>query len=122
MIGHGPEGGGPDLLGALAAGTLNPSAGARPAGRAGGGEEPEDLVCSRRGCTAHARFALEWNNPRIHAPERVKTWLACPAHRPFLDDFLSARGLLRRTRPLEPSAPGATEAPSPQTHQEHLRP
>ncbi|GAA3785080.1 hypothetical protein GCM10022379_59340 [Micromonospora maritima] len=40
-------------------------------------------------------FQLRWHNPRLHAPERRKTWLACPAHRASLGDFLDARGFLR---------------------------
>jgi hypothetical protein len=34
---------------------------------------------------------VHWRNPRIHGPERVKTWLACDAHRVFLRDYLEAR-------------------------------
>ena len=83
---------------------------------------PERPVCSRRGCTAEAAWALEWNNPRVHAPDRVKTWLACTDHRPFLDDFLSARGFLRRSRPLDPAATQAPEVDTPETPQEPPRP
>ncbi|MFI7215171.1 hypothetical protein ACIBP4_20230 [Micromonospora maritima] len=53
------------------------------------------LICSARGCRAPAVFQLRWHNPRLHAPERRKTWLACPAHRASLGDFLDARGFLR---------------------------
>lgn len=52
-------------------------------------------ICSARGCAAPAAWSLHWNNPRIHAPERRKTWLACDQHRAGLADFLSARGFLR---------------------------
>ena len=57
-----------------------------------------------------------------HAPDRVKTWLACADHRPFLDDFLSARGFLRRSRPLDPPATEAPEVETPETPQEPPRP
>ncbi|OOL30411.1 hypothetical protein GQ85_20060, partial [Rhodococcus rhodochrous] len=60
--------------------------------------------------------------PRVHAPDRVKTWLACADHRPFLDDFLSARGFLRRSRPLDPPATEAPEVETPETPQEPPRP
>ena len=53
------------------------------------------LTCSAKGCTAEARWSLLWNNPRLHTPERRKTWLACDAHRESLADFLAARQFLR---------------------------
>ncbi|MBE8528472.1 hypothetical protein ILP97_65370 [Amycolatopsis sp. H6(2020)] len=62
---------------------------------------PQRPVCSRRGCTAPARWRLEWNNPKIHAPERRKTWLACDEHREHLARFLQARGFLRDIRPMD---------------------
>ncbi|MCY7402960.1 MAG: acetone carboxylase, partial [Nocardioides sp.] len=40
-------------------------------------------------------WELLWNNPKIHAPERRKTWLACEDHRVSLSDFLGARGFLK---------------------------
>ena len=58
-------------------------------------EPPSDLVCSARGCTRHAEFGLQWNNPSLHTPERRKTWLACAEHREHLAQFLGARGFLR---------------------------
>ncbi|KAB1906825.1 MULTISPECIES: hypothetical protein [unclassified Micromonospora] len=66
---------------------------------------PDDaLVCSARGCRAPAVWELRWNNPRLHPPERRKTWLACPAHRGSLGDFLDARGFLREVEPV-PGSP-----------------
>jgi hypothetical protein len=56
---------------------------------------PRDVVCSAKGCRAPATYALEWNNPKLHAPERRKTWLACDEHRPTLAEFLDRRGFLR---------------------------
>jgi hypothetical protein len=56
-------------------------------------------VCSAKGCRQPATWALRWNNPKLHPPERRKTWLACDAHRTSLGDFLSARGFLREVEP-----------------------
>lgn len=63
-------------------------------------EPPGDPVCSARRCRAHADWALLWNNPRLHTPERRKTWLACDEHREHLVEFLQVRGFLRATLPL----------------------
>jgi hypothetical protein len=62
-------------------------------------------VCSARGCQSEAAWSLLWNNPKLHPPERRKSWLACEAHRRSLSDFLSARGFLRAVEALEPHAP-----------------
>ena len=58
------------------------------------------MVCSARGCRAPASYALVWNNPKVHAPEREKTWVACEEHRQSLADFLDLRGFLRRVEAL----------------------
>ncbi|MER5318208.1 hypothetical protein [Streptosporangium roseum] len=63
-------------------------------------EQVEQVVCSAKGCRAAALYALIWNNPRIHQPEREKTWVACEEHRQSLADFLDARGFLRRVERL----------------------
>lgn len=85
-----------DLLGALdgTASATPVRASAPPSGPddPGGPVRPE---CSRKGCRQDATWRLEWNNPRIHAPERRKTWLACPEHRDWLADYLRSRGLLK---------------------------
>lgn len=57
---------------------------------------PDVPRCSARRCTAPAVWLLEWNNPRVHAPERRKTWLACDEHRGYLGGFLDRRGFLHR--------------------------
>lgn len=76
-----------------------------------GEREPADragaLVCSAKGCRAPAVWALRWNNPKLHEPERRKTWLACADHRESLSQFLGVRGFLREVEP----APGAPDAP-----------
>ena len=65
------------------------------------------LLCSSKGCHADAVWALLWNNPRLHTPERRKVWLACDDHRTTLGDFLSARQFLRDVVPVE-------DAPAPE--------
>lgn len=52
-------------------------------------------VCSAKGCRADAVWVLAWNNPKLHTPERRKTWLACDDHREHLSSFLSVRGFLK---------------------------
>jgi hypothetical protein len=62
------------------------------------------LTCSAKGCATDAVWELLWNNPKLHTPDRRKSWLACDAHRGTLADFLSARGFLRGVEPLDRSA------------------
>lgn len=64
-------------------------------------DEPAELVCSARSCRTLALWALRWNNPKIHTPERRKTWLACAVHCDDLAGFLQLRGFLRETCPVE---------------------
>jgi hypothetical protein len=59
-------------------------------------------TCSAKGCQAPAVWALLWNNPKLHTPERRKTWLACETHRSTLGDFLGARGFLKEVVPHSP--------------------
>jgi hypothetical protein len=67
-------------------------------------EPPSDLVCSARGCRTRARWALRWNNPRLHTTERRKTWLACEEHLAGLTEHLGVRGFLRETEAIAPLA------------------
>lgn len=67
-----------------------------------------ELICSARGCTSPADWGLRWNNPKIHAPERRKVWLACDAHRAHLERFLSRGDFLRETVPVDELEPEAT--------------
>ena len=60
----------------------------------------EPPLCSARGCSAPAVWALNWNNPKLHTPDRRKTWLACDDHKQSLSDFLGARGFLRDVEPV----------------------
>jgi hypothetical protein len=68
------------------------------------------LTCSAKGCGEDAAWELLWNNPKLHTPERRKSWLACEAHRGTLSDFLSARGFLREVEQLDRSA---ADSPDP---------
>ena len=63
-------------------------------------EGPEELQCSAKGCRAAAVWALRWNNPKIHTPDRRKIWLACDEHRESLSAFLDRRGFLRDVVPV----------------------
>ena len=60
----------------------------------------DELRCSAKGCQAPATWSLLWNNPKLHTPERRKTWLACDDHKESLSDFLGARNFLRDVEPL----------------------
>jgi len=59
--------------------------------------DPVRPICSAKGCRADARWVLVWNNPKLHTPDRRKTWLACDAHREHLAQFLAVRGFLKDT-------------------------
>lgn len=61
----------------------------------------EPLTCSAKGCAAEATSGLQWNNPKIHTPERRKVWMACPEHTDSLQQFLDARGFWRETVPAD---------------------
>lgn len=54
-------------------------------------EDEGTATCSRAGCRRAARWRVDWRNPRIHAEDRIKTWVACDEHRDYLRDFLAAR-------------------------------
>lgn len=60
----------------------------------------ETPICSAKGCRADAVWVLAWNNPKLHTPERRKTWLACEEHREHLSQFLGVRGFLKDVVPL----------------------
>ncbi|MCW4464944.1 acetone carboxylase [Glutamicibacter sp. MNS18] len=70
----------------------------------GGAPVAERLVCSRKGCRDDAAYKLLWNNPKIHTPERRKTWLACPGHRDWLETYLRERLLYKQTLPIQDAA------------------
>ncbi|WP_420081204.1 hypothetical protein ACN6AT_27465 [Streptomyces sp. JL4002] len=57
---------------------------------------PDEIPsCSAKGCRDAAVWVLAWNNPKLHTPERRKTWLACEEHREHLSQFLGVRGFLK---------------------------
>ncbi len=64
-------------------------------------QEDVSPLCSAKGCRSGAFWVLAWNNPKLHAPERRKTWAACEVHRESLSEFLTTRGFLRETLTLE---------------------
>lgn len=57
--------------------------------------------CSAKGCRQAAVWVLAWNNPKLHTPDRRKTWLACEVHRESLSQFLGIRGFLKDTVALK---------------------
>ncbi|GAA1468255.1 hypothetical protein [Microbacterium thalassium] len=64
-------------------------------------------VCSRAGCRAAPTWRIDWRNPRIHAADRVKTWVACAEHRDYLREFLAARQFPVSVAPLAAESPAA---------------
>jgi hypothetical protein len=63
--------------------------------------QAEAVQCSAKGCRSDALWALRWNNPKIHTPDRRKVWLACDEHREHLSRFLDDRGLLCDVVPVD---------------------
>ena len=93
-----------DLLGSLSDDPREPREAAAAADQ--DGTAPQ---CSRRGCREAAVWALQWNNPRLHTPQRRKVWAASSEHREHLAQFLRARGFLRDITPLAEAAGEAVE-------------
>ncbi|TYK45314.1 hypothetical protein [Actinomadura decatromicini] len=60
----------------------------------------DEMQCSAKGCRADAVWALRWNNPKIHTPDRRKVWLACDEHRESLSAFLGRRDFLKDVVPV----------------------
>lgn len=50
-----------------------------------------EFECSRAACRNRATHQVIWRNPRIHAEDRRKVWLACDEHVGYLSDYLRAR-------------------------------
>ncbi len=61
--------------------------------------EDEEPICSAKGCRGAATYVIVWNNPKVHTPDREKTWVACEQHRQSLADHLDVRGFLKRVEP-----------------------
>jgi hypothetical protein len=70
----------------------------------------EKPICSAKDCRTPAVWVLAWNNPKLHTPERRKTWLACNEHREHLSQFLDMRGFLKDVVTLEEWERAAAEA------------
>jgi hypothetical protein len=56
-----------------------------------GADDRSVARCSRAGCELRATYTVNWRNPKIHSPERVKVWHACDDHVEYLHDYLGAR-------------------------------
>lgn len=67
--------------------------------------------CSAKSCDVDAAFAVIWNNPKLHTPDREKRWVACESHRQYLADFLDRRGFLIRVDALPRVEPLPAERP-----------
>lgn len=93
-----------------------PAGGRRPSAVTSGrlcavsADDATDTVCSAKACRNTGIWVLAWNNPKIHLPERRKTWIACDDHLAPLTQFLNARGFLRETIAVVEEA--ADELPS----------
>ena len=84
----------------------------------GAGMDDGYATCSRARCGEDAAWKVNWRNPRIHGPERVKVWLACDEHRDFLAEYLSERSFPVHVTPVSvtidrlpedsPTAPGGS--------------
>jgi hypothetical protein len=65
------------------------------------GDADVEHVCSAKGCRATGVHAVIWNNPKLHAANRRKVWLACDDHEKSLADFVALRGFLIEVVPVE---------------------
>lgn len=72
------------------------------------GSRLDQTTCSRAGCRESATWRLDWRNPRIHAADRVKTWLACDDHVDYLREFLAARDFPLTVAPLADESQAGT--------------
>jgi hypothetical protein len=66
-----------------------------------GRTDPDGVICSAQKCREAARWAVVWNNPKIHTPDREKVWAACDLHRDTLSEYLTHHRMnLIRVEPL----------------------
>lgn len=61
---------------------------------------PENPRCSRSGCRNEPDYNVNWRNPKLHSPDRVKVWLTCSEHRQFFLDYFENRGFPVSTSPF----------------------
>ena len=73
-------------------------------------EGRSEATCSRAGCGAPAAHRIQWRNPRIHAADRSKVWLACDEHADYLRVFLESRAFPVTVLPLERGVGGTVTA------------
>ncbi|GAB2623489.1 hypothetical protein GCM10027168_64350 [Streptomyces capparidis] len=73
--------------------------------------EAGEPVCSAKGCREAPEWVLAWNNPKLHTPDRRKTWLACEEHREHLSKFLGVRGFLKDVVPFAQWTAGQAAGP-----------
>ncbi|MFQ3314367.1 MAG: hypothetical protein ACI9SV_000475, partial [Aquiluna sp.] len=52
--------------------------------------------------TLEATWLISWRNPKVHSPDRVKSWAACDEHRSYLVDYLSARDFYLKDEKFDP--------------------
>ncbi len=72
-----------------------------------GEDDPAEVICSAAKCRSLASWAVVWNNPKIHTPDREKVWTACDEHRDKLADYLTAHRMnLIRVDPLPAASTG----------------
>ncbi|WP_424448054.1 hypothetical protein [Microbacterium arborescens] len=69
-----------------------------------------DIECSRAGCRASAQWRVIWRNPRIHAADRQKVWVACDDHVAYLREFVAARDFPVTVERLVSAAGGTDES------------
>jgi hypothetical protein len=68
------------------------------------GEATETIECSRASCREKPFWQVIWRNPKIHAADRKKIWLACDEHRVYFESYLSQKGFPVGSIPLEPES------------------
>jgi len=64
-------------------------------------DETRAAICSAKGCQSPAAWALVWNNPKVHTPDREKIWTACDTHKASLSEFLALRSFLKRVDAID---------------------
>jgi hypothetical protein len=68
--------------------------------------------CSAKACRLPATYAVVWNNPALHTPDREKIWHACDLHVEHLTHFVQIRGFLLRVDSLAEAPEEAPEDPT----------
>ena len=58
-------------------------------------------VCSRTECNSQVAWFVLWNNPKLHSPDKIKTWGSCNEHLDYFISYLTIRGFFLRKEPAE---------------------